>query len=114
MGGTTRVRSLGKGHDAMTMQGVDPLTSLAFALASGAGRYALLIGSGVSSAAGIPTGWQVVELLIERVAAAEGETLPSQPGEWYQSKFGRKPNYSELLDMLAGTREERSQLLRAF
>lgn len=98
----------------MTVRGLDPLTSLAFALASGAGRYALLLGSGVSSAAGIPTGWQVVERLIEQVAAAEGETVSPQPGEWYQARFGRKPNYSELLDMLAGTREERSQLLRAF
>jgi hypothetical protein len=58
----------------MTGPELDPETSLAFALASGPGRYALLLGSGVSSAAGIPTGWQVVERLIEH-----GGRRPADP-----------------------------------
>jgi len=94
--------------------GLDPVTSLAFALVSGPGRYAVLLGSGVSSAAGVPTGWQVVERLVERVAAAEGEAPLADPDGWYRDRFGREPNYSELLEMLARTREERSQLLRSF
>jgi len=98
----------------MTLQGLDPATSLAFALASGPGRYALLLGSGVSSPAGIPTGWQVVERLVERVAAAEKEPPSLEPEVWYRDRFGREPNYSELLDMIARTRDERSQLLRSF
>lgn len=96
------------------MTGIDSATSLAFALASGPGRYALLVGSGVSSGVGIPTGWQVIERLVHRVAAAEGEPPPARPETWYAERFGRNPNYSELLDMLARTREERSQLLRSF
>lgn len=98
----------------MRSPALDPVTSVAFALASGPGRYALLLGSGVSSAAGIPTGWQVVERMIERIAAAENEPPPANPELWYRDKFGKAPDYAELLDMLARTREERSQLLRSF
>jgi hypothetical protein len=36
------------------------------------GMYAVLVGSGLSTAAGIPTGWQVVQDLIRRVAVADG------------------------------------------
>jgi len=36
------------------------------------GVNAVLIGSGLSTAAGIPTGWQVVEDLIRKLASAEG------------------------------------------
>jgi hypothetical protein len=38
---------------------VDPLTSLAFSVGSGKDMYALLLGSGVSTVAGIPTGWDI-------------------------------------------------------
>jgi hypothetical protein len=49
-----------------------------------------------------------------RVAAADGERPPEDPEAWYRQRFDREPNYSELLDLLARTREERSQLLRSF
>jgi hypothetical protein len=52
---------------------IDPLVSLAFSLHTNRGAYALLLGSGVSRAAGIPTGWEVVLDLTERVAQLEGE-----------------------------------------
>ena len=35
------------------------------------GVYALLLGSGVSTGASIPTGWGIVQNLIERAAAAQ-------------------------------------------
>ena len=43
---------------------IDPQVSLAFAIHSNPGAYAMLVGSGVSVGAGIPTGWQVVLDLI--------------------------------------------------
>src|SRR5437879_2506745 len=52
---------------------IDPLVSLAFSVHSSKGAYALLLGSGVSRAAGIPTGWEVVLDLIRKVAKLEGE-----------------------------------------
>lgn len=48
----------------------DPITRLAFSVQQNKGVYALLVGSGVSSAAGIPTGWGIVLRLIQRLAAA--------------------------------------------
>ncbi len=38
------------------MIGVDPASSLALSITTSPGTYALLLGSGVSRAAGIPTG----------------------------------------------------------
>ena len=43
---------------------IDPQVSLAFSMHSIPGAYDVLIGSGVSAGAGIPTGWQVVLDLI--------------------------------------------------
>jgi hypothetical protein len=37
---------------------VDPMLSLAFSVHSNKGVFALLLGSGVSRASGIPTGWE--------------------------------------------------------
>ena len=58
------------------------LIKIAFSIHSNPGIYALLLGSGVSKGAGIPTGWEIVVDLIEEVRAAEGETFlsPSSPG----------------------------------
>lgn len=93
---------------------IDPLISLAFALSTAPGTYALLLGSGVSRAAGIPTGWEVIEDLIRKVARASGGDSNSDPTGWYVKEFGTAPNYSRLLDMLAKTPAERSQLLRGY
>lgn len=41
------------------------------------GAYAVLLGSGMSRAANVPTAWDVVRDLIRKVAAAEGVDLGS-------------------------------------
>ena len=43
---------------------IDPVHALAFSIQSNRGVYALLLGSGVSRASGIPTGWDVTLDLI--------------------------------------------------
>ncbi len=93
---------------------IDPMVSLAFSLYSNPGAYALLLGSGVSRAAGIPTGWEIVLDLISRLAQLEGEEPEPDPEAWYRQKFGEEPEYSKLLEHLAGTRAERSALLRSY
>jgi hypothetical protein len=40
------------------------------------GVYALLLGSGVSRSAGISTGWEIVQHLVQKAAAAES-SLPN-------------------------------------
>lgn len=93
---------------------IDPIHSLAFSIQANRGVYALLLGSGVSRAAGIPTGWEITLDLVRKLAAVHGESCESSPEQWYLEKFGKAPDYSDLLDALAKTPAERQQLLRGY
>ena len=93
---------------------IDPMVSLAFAVYSNKGTYALLLGSGVSRASGIPTGWEVVLDLLRKVAKLEGEDCESDPATWFRNKHRVEPDYSKLLDAIAKTPTERQQMLRAY
>jgi hypothetical protein len=93
---------------------VDPTVRLALALHSNRGAYAALLGSGISAAAGVPTGWQIVSDLISKVAALEGAVVGDDPIAWYRDRFGEEPDYSRLLDELAKSSTERSTLLRGY
>src|SRR6266576_5652978 len=93
---------------------VDPLTSLAFSVSSGRGVYALLLGSGVSTAAGIPTGWDITLDLIRKTAAAFKEDCGSDPVAWYRAKYQLDADYSALLDSLAKTQADRANLLSSY
>ena len=48
---------------------IDPLTALAFSIYENNGVYCLLLGSGVSRSAEIPTGWEITLDLVRRIAA---------------------------------------------
>lgn len=50
---------------------IEKLTTLAFSMYSNKGAYALLLGSGISRSAHIPTGWEVETALIEQLAASK-------------------------------------------
>ena len=76
---------------------LDPIISLAFSVHSNKGIYALLLGSGVSRAAGVPTGWEVVMDLIRKVAYLQGEDCEPDPEKWYKDRFGSDPDYAQLL-----------------
>ena len=93
---------------------LDPILSLSIAMQSDPGVYALLVGSGLSRSAGIPTGWEVVLDLIRKIALLMNEDCEPQPDKWYREKFGKEPDYSQLLDELAKTSSERQQLLRSY
>ena len=93
---------------------IEPAQSLAFSIQSAPGVYALLLGSGVSRAAGIPTGWEITVDLIRKLAHVSGETTEPSPERWYREKFGAEPNYSEIIQRLAKTKAERQQLLRSY
>lgn len=93
---------------------IDPLLSLGFALANPKGAYALLLGSGVSRSAGIPTAWEVVEDLVRKVAALKGAKVPGDPTAWYQAEFGEAPEYVGLLEQLSPSPTQRRELLRPY
>ena len=87
---------------------------LAFSIQANCGVYAVLVGSGVSRAAKIPTGWEITLDLIRKLATLHGETSDPDPEHWYRKKFEKEASYSDLLYALAKTEAERQQLLRAY
>lgn len=91
-----------------------PELALAFAIQSSPGVYAVLLGSGVSRAARIPTGWDVVLDLVRKLAVAQDADCEPDPAVWFRSHYGKEPGYSELLDALAKTPAERAQILRSY
>ncbi|ATQ41697.1 SIR2 family protein [Caulobacter mirabilis] len=93
---------------------IDPVTSLAFSMVENRGVFALLLGSGVSRAAGIPTGWEVILELTRRVAAAELGSPPDDPADWYREAIGGEPDYGVLLDKLTTSPDERRAILHRF
>ncbi len=93
---------------------VDSIDSLAFSMQANPGVYALLIGSGVSRAAEIPTGWEITLDLIRKLAKMKDESAESNPKEWYCEKYKEEPEYSKIIDELAKTQSERQQLLRPY
>jgi hypothetical protein len=95
---------------------IEPDLRLAIALHNSPGVYALLLGSGLSSAAGILTGWQVILDLIRQLAVAQDVDLANgeETETWYRKTYDQEPDYSELLDALTSTSEERQQLLRSY
>jgi hypothetical protein len=72
---------------------IDPFLNLAFSVFSSKGVYALLLGSGVSRASGVPTGWEILEDLMRKLAHLEGE-LPPDPAAWYRGRYHADPDYS--------------------
>lgn len=96
------------------MSTLGPQQSLSFSVPASPGVYALLIGSGVSQSAGIPTGWDIVLDLLGKLAASEGLSGDIDFEDWYRRRYGREPDYSELLDALARIPAERQQLLHPY
>ena len=93
---------------------IDPIHSLSFSIQANRGVYAVLVGSGISRAAEIPTGWEITLDLVRKLATLRGETAEPDPEAWYREKFGTEPDYSYLLENLARTPAERQQLLRSY
>lgn len=93
---------------------IDPIHALAFSIQANPGVYAVLVGSGISRAANIPTGWEITLDLVRKLAELHGEDCEPDPEQWYQGKFNREADYSVLLDALAKTPTERQQLLRPY
>lgn len=83
---------------------IDPILSLVFSVHYNKGVYALLIGSGVSRSAGIPTGWEVLEDLIRKLAHVKGEDSGPDPAAWYVKEV--RPIYAKLIPSLPPLEEK--------
>jgi hypothetical protein len=88
--------------------------ALALSLHHSPGVHAILVGSGLSRAAGIPTGWEITLDLMSRLAALDGVTEQANREQWYRDKYGKEPSYSEVLHALASTISERQTILKSY
>lgn len=93
---------------------LDPVSAIAFEMQSSKGVFALLLGSGVSFSSKIPTGWAITLDLVKQIAKLEGEDCGGKPEVWYQRKFGKEPDYSDLLDRLGSTPSLRQAIIRQY
>ena len=92
----------------------DQMTKLAFSIYENPGVYALLAGSGLSRAAGIPTGWEITLDLIRRFASNQGVEPQTDWADWFRKHTGKEPNYSQVLDVLDLTSLERRTILNQY
>lgn len=92
---------------------IDPILTLAHTVQSNRGVFAILLGSGVSRSAGIPTGWEVTLDLVRRLATLQNESPLSDLEAWYWKAYGHPPEYSALMQTLAGSPSERRAILHS-
>jgi hypothetical protein len=94
---------------------IDPSSKIALALDSYRGKYALLLGSGVSKAAGIPTSWDVIVDLCGRLAKSGPDTNVVDPVDWYRRNHdNQEPAFDNLTEELGTTGDARRQLLETY
>src|SRR4051794_6404610 len=72
---------------------------------SNKGIFALLLGSGISRSAGIPTGWEIVLSLIKKIAILKKIEYQTTPEQWFTEYFKEEPDYSNILEKLTSTQE---------
>lgn len=102
------------GGDATNMALTDDLTRLAFSVHENRGVFALLLGSGLSRAAEIPTGWEITLDLVRRVALAQGVDEQPDWAAWYHATYGKEPDYSDLVGDLGQSAAERRAILHGY
>lgn len=93
---------------------IDPLHILTFNMQAQPGTYALLLGSGVSRAAGIPTGWDLTLDLVRKLAMLDDKSVGRDPEDWFKAKYGAAPTYSNVVSGLASTTALQQQLLKEY
>ena len=90
------------------------LTTLAFSIYSNKGAYALFLGAGVSKAAGLPSGWDIVTDLLKKLATQNHVSDGKNLEEWFREKYGCPVGYSSALQELAKTQTERVGLMKPY
>ena len=91
-----------------------PMVSLASSVHAGPGTFALLLGSGISVSAGVPSGWGVMVELIRRLALLRDQDAGDDPVSWYREQVGGEPDYSTIIEELAPSQADRLSLLSEF
>ncbi|WP_344343627.1 SIR2 family protein [Kitasatospora putterlickiae] len=100
---------------------MDPKLAMALNVHNCPGVYALMLGSGISIASGVKTGWGIVVDLVAKVAAVHepddpqaGVRAAAAPETWWEETFGEPLGYSTLLEHAAPTPAARQALLAGY
>lgn len=95
---------------------IEAIQHLAMTLRSSPRLMACVLGSGVSRAAGVPTGWEVVVDLIERQARLFGANVTDDfdAAGWYFDRWKKEPDYSDLVEAFAPASSVRRNLLENY
>lgn len=97
----------------MTGPPIDPFVVLAASLHYDRGAYAVLAGSGMSTAAGIPTGWDLTKELAGLEARHQDGAVPDDIGAWWTANKTVPLGYSTVMEAIAPTLGQRQALLRS-
>lgn len=89
----------------------EQITRAVFSITAKKGTHALLLGSGVSKAAHIPTGWDIVMDLTRKLSIFTEGKEAEDVASWYKNRFNKDPDYSDILLALGKTPAERNNLL---
>jgi len=92
----------------------DKFNSLVWSMSETPGLFALLIGSGVSTGAGIPTSWDITVDMIRKLAQMEGQEVIKDPQDWYFGQYNETPSYSKLIKKIAPMSSESTLLLKRY
>ena len=90
------------------------MVSLASSVHAGPLMFAVLVGSGISRSAGVPSGTEVTVDLIRRLADAHQQDAGADPIAWYREQVGDEPDYSTIVAELARSPADRSRLLSSY
>lgn len=93
---------------------IESTNKIALSIFSNKGAYALILGSGISRNAGIPTAWEIISDLIQKLAILENEKIENSPIDWYIKKYKTNPDYSDILEKIASSPSERMNLLKPY
>ena len=93
---------------------IDYFSTLVMSIFNNKGVYALLLGSGISLPAKILSGWKVMEDLIKKLAAVQGDGIPKDAFDWFKNKYGCDVEYPKLLEQLGRKPAEMESLLQGY
>jgi len=92
----------------------DEIIPIAFALNNSRRRYALLVGSGISQDAGIPTASEITDDLIQQIAGKQIKR-GQKPQDWYKDRHkGKEPTFASLFEEIAPSEKDRAGILNQF
>lgn len=93
---------------------IDPILPLSISIAEGMGTYAIFLGSGTSRPSGIPTGGDILQDAIKVLFKLENsveEADDDEINEWFNESAFKDYTYSNILEELCPSREERRKFL---